>query len=98
MTGSGLPELRCALAAQVFAGLASGSDVGPVVTRARHRDALQRAAAEVEEFRDARRTGVEAVVAATHLRAAVTDLEDVIGLVTTDDVLDRVFAAFCVGK
>ena len=37
-------------------------------------------------------------VAATHLRAAVTALEDVIGLVTTDDVLDRVFSSFCVGK
>jgi tRNA modification GTPase len=98
MTGRGIPELRRALATHAFAGLASGGDVGPVVTRARHRDALQRAMREVEAFRDARTEGVEAVVAATHLRGAVTALEDVIGVITTDDVLDRVFATFCVGK
>jgi tRNA U34 5-carboxymethylaminomethyl modifying GTPase MnmE/TrmE len=32
------------------------------------------------------------------LRAAVTALDDLIGVVTPDDVLDRVFQAFCVGK
>jgi tRNA modification GTPase len=37
-------------------------------------------------------------VAATHLRAAVTALDDLIGAVTPDDVLERVFASFCVGK
>jgi tRNA modification GTPase len=33
-----------------------------------------------------------------HLRAAVSALEDVIGVVSTEDVLDRVFATFCIGK
>jgi tRNA modification GTPase len=42
--------------------------------------------------------GLDGVVAATHLRSAVTALDDVIGLVSTEDVLDRVFATFCVGK
>jgi tRNA U34 5-carboxymethylaminomethyl modifying GTPase MnmE/TrmE len=41
---------------------------------------------------------VEAAMAATHLRAAVTALEEIVGVVSTDDVLDRVFASFCVGK
>jgi tRNA U34 5-carboxymethylaminomethyl modifying GTPase MnmE/TrmE len=41
---------------------------------------------------------VEAAVAATHLRAAVSSLEDLIGVVTRDDVLDRLFSDFCVGK
>jgi tRNA modification GTPase len=60
--------------------------------------ALARALAEVEEFGRARDRGGDAVAVATHLRAAVTALEDLIGLVTPDDVLDRVFAEFCVGK
>jgi tRNA modification GTPase len=42
--------------------------------------------------------GVDAAAAATHLRAAVTALDDLIGVVTPDDVLDRVFGSFCVGK
>ena len=39
-----------------------------------------------------------APVAGTHLRAAMRALEDVIGAVGVEDVLDRVFSAFCVGK
>jgi len=68
------------------------------VTRARHRDALQRALAELDGFQAARAAGIEAAAAATHLHAAVLALDDLIGVVTPDDVLDRVFASFCVGK
>ena len=97
-TGEGLPELRAELARVAFSTLAQQGDVAPVVTRARHRAALERALTEVGEFAAARRAGLEAAVAGTHLRAAVGALEDVIGLVTTDDILDRVFSSFCVGK
>src|SRR5439155_1039153 len=41
---------------------------------------------------------VDAAATATHLRAAVGALDDLIGVVTPDDVLDRLFASFCVGK
>lgn len=97
-TGEGLPELRRALAECVFSKLVARGDVEPVVTRERHRVALARAYDEVVAFAAARASHVETAVAATHLRAAVTALEDVIGVVTTDNVLDRVFATFCVGK
>lgn len=96
--GDGIATVRERLARLAFAGLAARVDVEPVLTRARHRAALARALAELEGFADARASGVEPVVAATHLRAAVTALEDVIGAVTSEDVLDRVFASFCVGK
>jgi tRNA modification GTPase len=98
LSGAGLAELRAALAKVAFTTLARQGDVAPVVTRARHRAALERALADVGEFAAARRAGLEAAVAGTHLRAAVGALEDVIGLVTTDDILDRVFRSFCVGK
>jgi tRNA modification GTPase len=68
------------------------------VTRARHRVALQRALEEIDAFWNARTEGVDAAAAATHLRASVGALDDLIGVVTPDDVLDRVFASFCVGK
>jgi len=73
-------------------------EVEPVVTRARHRTALELAATELEEFHDARGLGVDVAAAATHLRSAVGALDDLIGVVTPEDVLDRVFASFCVGK
>jgi tRNA modification GTPase len=98
ITGEGLPELRRRLAAVAFGRLLALGDVEPVVTRARHRTALQRAVAELDEFWRARESGVDAAASATHLRAAVAALDDLIGAVTPEDVLDRVFAAFCVGK
>jgi tRNA modification GTPase len=98
VTGQGLGDLRRKLAEVAFGRLVALGDVEPVVTRARHRGALERALAEVEAFHTARGSGVDAAAAATHLRAAVGALDDLIGVVTPDDVLDRVFASFCVGK
>jgi tRNA modification GTPase len=98
VSGAGLGELKRTLAAVAFARLLALGDVEPVITRARHRDALERALAEVDAFAAARRAGVDAAATATHLRAAVGALDDLIGVVTPDDVLDRVFASFCVGK
>ncbi|MSR06280.1 MAG: tRNA uridine-5-carboxymethylaminomethyl(34) synthesis GTPase MnmE [Gemmatimonadetes bacterium] len=97
-TGQGLAALRAELARAAFSSLAVRGDVAPVVTRARHRAALERALVEVRGFTAARRSGLEAAVAATHLRAAITALEAIIGVVAPDDVLGRVFATFCVGK
>jgi len=97
-TGAGLADLKRKLAEVAFGRLLAMGDVQPVVMRARHRSALERALAEADAFQAARQQGVEAVAAATHLRAAVTALDDLIGVVTPDDVLDRVFATFCVGK
>ena len=98
VTGAGLAELRRRLAEVAFGRLLALGDVEPVVTRARHRAALARALAELDAFWDARARGVDAAATATHLRAAVLALDDLIGAVTPEDVLDRVFAAFCVGK
>lgn len=98
VTGRGLAELRQQLAQVAFGRLLALGDVEPVVTRARHRAALERAVVELDSFWGARESGVDAAAAATHLRAAVAALDDLIGAVTPDDVLDRVFAAFCVGK
>ena len=98
VTGEGLDVLRKRLAEVAFGKLLSLGDVEPVVTRARHRVALEQALEELDAFQAARERGVDAAAAATHLRAAVGACDDLIGAVTPDDVLDRVFASFCVGK
>jgi len=98
ITGVGLDTLRKRLAEVAFGQLLALGDVEPVVTRARHRAALETALAELEAFWTARTAGVDAAATATHLRAAVAALDDLIGVVTPDDVLDRVFSTFCVGK
>jgi tRNA modification GTPase len=62
--------------------------------------AVRTAREELAAFREAwdAGRGVPAIVAAVHVRAAVGALDELIGAVSLDDVLDRLFAEFCVGK
>ncbi len=98
-SGEGLELLREAIRAAVVSRVATPDDATPVVTRARHEAGLRRAAEELRAFRGAWAEGeLPAPVVATHLRGAVTALEELIGAVDVDDVLERVFRSFCVGK
>jgi tRNA modification GTPase len=71
----------------------------PLLTRARHRQAIDLARCELSQFERAwREETLPATVASVHLRAAVGSLEELIGTVDVEDVFDRVFSSFCVGK
>ena len=96
--GSGLAELRETLARLVYAGLVDADGDAPVVTRRRHVRALEAALEEVTAFASALSEGVSPEVAATHLHSAGAALEDLVGLVSREDVLAAVFSEFCVGK
>jgi tRNA modification GTPase len=97
--GAGLDELIEAVVATL--GRRTGAlDVdAPMLTTERHRHGVARALDEVRAFRERwRHGGIPAPVAAVHLREATTALEDLIGVVDVEDVLDEVFRRFCVGK
>jgi tRNA modification GTPase len=98
-TGSGLDALIGVIIGILSAQHADLHLDAPVLTRARHRHAIDEAIREAEQFRSAW-TGqrLPAPVAATHLRNAVVALEELVGVVGINDVLDRVFSTFCVGK
>lgn len=98
-TGEGLDALRAAIATVVREVYPEPADDEPVVTRARHAVALAAARTEVEAFRDAwAADALPAPVAATHLRAAIHALDELTGAIDIEDVLERVFRAFCIGK
>ena len=97
-TGEGLDAIRRVLPELVYAGVVTASPDAPVLTRSRHRRGLEAARAEIEAFRAALEGGLPAEVAASHLRPAETALEEVLGTISTETVLDVVFAEFCVGK
>ncbi|HEX8670662.1 MAG TPA: tRNA uridine-5-carboxymethylaminomethyl(34) synthesis GTPase MnmE [Longimicrobium sp.] len=96
--GMGLEELRQVLLHRAFGGILGDPGEAPLVTRERHARALRAARDEVQDFLDAQATGIPMEYAATHLQAAASALEDLVGAVTVDDVLARVFGDFCVGK
>jgi tRNA modification GTPase len=91
LTGEGLPELVETLAARIAEGYAVEA---PLLTRARHRealettlDALQRSLnAELPELR------------AEDLRLAWRSLGRITGRVDVEDLLDLIFTDFCIGK
>ncbi len=98
-TGSGLKELLARIDGELSKRHDGGSADTPVVTRARHRAILEAARAELAAFREGWVSNeLPATVAAVHLRSAVHSLEELIGTVDVEDVLDRIFSSFCVGK
>ena len=98
-TGEGLTELVAAITATLGADQRTPELDTPVLTHTRHRRAIEVAREELAAFRNARRDAQLPVpVAAVHLRAAVHALEELVGAVDVEDVLDRLFARFCVGK
>jgi tRNA modification GTPase len=99
ITGAGLDQLRAAIDEEIDRSYGEILPEMPVLTRVRHVRAITDAAEEIKEFETAWEQGsLPATVAAVHLRAAAVALEEIIGAVSTEDVLDRVFSAFCVGK
>jgi tRNA modification GTPase len=98
LRGDGLAELRALLPRLAYRGLIAAEVDAPVLTRARHARAMTAALEEVRAFARALRDGVGPEVAAAHLKPAEGALEELLGVITPDDVLDRVFSDFCVGK
>jgi tRNA modification GTPase len=93
-TGAGIDGLLDRLL-QSARSLLDGSDA-PLVTRARHRDALAESLDALDRFRGA--SGAELVVLAEELRIAAQALGRITGHVGAEEILDRIFATFCIGK
>jgi tRNA modification GTPase len=97
VTGAGIDQLLWRITNALGDG-APESDA-PILTRTRHRERVAKAREELVAFRAAWSTDeVPAIVAAVHLRTATSSLEELIGRVDVESILDEVFSRFCVGK
>jgi tRNA modification GTPase len=96
--GTGLNELRAAIAQVLDTRYGRVDYESPVITHTRHADALRQAGGEIALFIDAMERNTTPAIAAVHLRAGVSALEEIIGAVSVDDLLDEVFSRFCIGK
>ena len=68
----------------------------PALSRARHRRAVETALSALERCRERLADAPE--LAGEDARLAVRALESLTGRVDVEDVLDRVFSQFCIGK
>ena len=96
-TGSGLPELTAALA-EIGRRITGDTDE-TLVTNIRHYEALSRAAIALGRVRDGLKVAtLPPDLIAQDLREALYHLGEIVGEISTDEVLGNIFRKFCIGK
>jgi tRNA modification GTPase len=95
-TGDGMDALLAALEERVVASM--GLRDQPSLTRARHRRALEEAAAHLDRARAALEDEREPELVAEDVRLAARALGRITGQVDVEEILDVVFGEFCIGK
>ncbi|MEM8950343.1 MAG: tRNA uridine-5-carboxymethylaminomethyl(34) synthesis GTPase MnmE [Pseudomonadota bacterium] len=94
-TGEGIDQLIARLTE--FAAKAMAPGDAPVLTRARHRQALVEVSAALARL-DETPSEPELALIAEDLRIAMQAMGRITGRVGVEDVLDQIFSAFCIGK
>jgi tRNA modification GTPase len=103
VTGLGIPKLKEAIRAAAVRAAGPRSDA-VVGTAVRCGESLRLAAASLDRARETVRAGghdgliVGEELIAAEVRVALSELGKVAGAVYTDDLLDRIFSRFCIGK
>jgi tRNA modification GTPase len=95
-TGSGIDDLRMAIRQQLDSQRGS-AEVIPA-TAVRVRESLHRAADTLARIKQLVSNGSGEELVAAELRGALAELGKVVGAVYTEDLLDRIFSRFCIGK
>ena len=93
----GLDTLKTAIYQELLGG-ESGITESPIVTNARHQEALRRANEGLNYAIQSLKDAMPPELVAVDLRISLDSLGDIVGKTTTEDILDRIFSQFCVGK
>ena len=94
--GTNLDKLEEFLVRSAALPAISTGDV--VVTNVRHYEALVRALDNIREVKQGLTDGISGDLVSEPLRAAIRNLSEIVGEVTSDEVLGNIFANFCIGK
>ena len=94
VTGQGIEELKAA----VVASAGVGGEEGAVVTSERQRDLVARAGEALGRAAEAASAGQAEEVLALEVREAARALAQVLGEEVGEEMLDALFARFCIGK
>lgn len=97
LTGDGLERLTQEIT-QFAESFRQDVGVETIAINARHADALQRAQNSLEESLRKLQAQSAAELLASDLRAALNALGEISGKIDNEQILDRLFASFCIGK
>lgn len=93
----GLQLLEDAITQMVWRGEVPTTDE-PLVTNVRHKDALVKALRAIGKAAKGMEEGVGLELVAIDLKEGLDGLGEIVGEVVTEDLLDRIFSEFCIGK
>lgn len=96
-SGEGLDQLRARVVALIQEGIVVCGDREAMINQ-RHREVLLQAGKALALVAASIETAAPAEAVALDLRTAVDRMGEVIGVGTTEDLLDRIFKGFCIGK
>ena len=97
LTGTGLDSLRADISRYVTERRPDGAETA-VVTNARQHARLMRAAVKLRSAVAAMEAGIPHEMVLIDLYGALSSIGEVTGEVTNDDILDKIFSTFCIGK
>ena len=97
LTGVGLSELEETIAELVLAGRTLDRE-SVLITSARHQEALRRSVQHLQAAQNTLEQGLPLDFVSIDLRAAYDALGEVTGETASEDLLDRIFSEFCIGK
>lgn len=97
-SGSGLDQLKQLLAASLSTLQAENNSTGTIVSNLRHYEALSAALAATDRVIEGLHQGLSGDFVSQDLRECIYHLSDIVGEVTTDQVLGNIFKHFCIGK
>jgi tRNA modification GTPase len=95
--GTGIAELEEA----IYNEITEGASLAPeeiIVSKMRHRQALEKAHAALERAAEAVERDLSMEFISIDVREALDALGEIVGAVVTDEILNRIFDEFCIGK
>jgi len=98
LTGEGLDQLYMCIHELFLSGLGSSASEPDIITRERHLVLIEAAISHVKNAMSEIAQGVPEDLVSVGLRAAYMALGHILGVEVADDILDRIFMEFCVGK
>ena len=97
LSGQGIETLKDAIKNLVWSGEIKAG-MSQVTINSRHQDALSRARTVTRQAANALRDNATLELVAFDLRVAANAIGEIVGKTTTEDLLDSIFSAFCIGK
>jgi tRNA modification GTPase len=96
-SGDGLEELKKTILDLSATGESEESG-GAMIINLRHKLAIEKACKNIQTAKDSITRGMSAEFAAFDLREALDNLDEITGKRINDEILDKIFSSFCIGK